>query len=197
MAQTIPQQVPERGKAWIKAGLQKGIIVGLIFAVFEVIVAAFVQGNAFMPLRMIGAIAIGPAALETTFPLIPALLAGVVVHLILSGIFGIIAAGVFTFAPTLAQSRTLMVITTTIYGLLLWFINFYIIPSFIFEWFFNATPMVQLVAHGLVFGVTLGFVLPSEQQLAEQQREQKGEEQREREPTAYQRPYAPQSSSNR
>jgi hypothetical protein len=47
---------------WVKQGAIGGIIAGIVFALFEMIAAALMMGaDAFvMPLRMIGAIALGP-----------------------------------------------------------------------------------------------------------------------------------------
>jgi uncharacterized membrane protein len=48
-----------------------GFMAGLLFALFEMIAAALMQNpnSLFMPLRMIGAIVLGPAALEPTYSL--------------------------------------------------------------------------------------------------------------------------------
>ena len=67
-----------------------GIVAGIIFAMFEMIVTASMMGPDafFMPLRMIGAIALGKAALEPAYSLWSAGLAGVVVHMVLSNLAG-------------------------------------------------------------------------------------------------------------
>ena len=46
-------------RSWVIAGLVGGIIVGIVFAMFEMIVAAIMGDGFFAPLMMIGAIVLG------------------------------------------------------------------------------------------------------------------------------------------
>jgi hypothetical protein len=63
--------------------LGAGVVAGLLFALFEMVASALMQGPSFlyMPLRMIGAIILGPAALQATYPLDVAAVVGVLLHL--------------------------------------------------------------------------------------------------------------------
>jgi hypothetical protein len=46
-------------RRWVIAGLVGGIIAGIVFAMFEMIVAAIMGDGFFAPLMMIGAIVLG------------------------------------------------------------------------------------------------------------------------------------------
>lgn len=134
-----------------------GIIAGLVFAAFEMIVSAVMMGADafFMPLRMIGGIMLGPVALEPTYSLFTAASAGVVVHLMLAVIYGVIFAA---FAGGL-RSATWDVALGAAFGFALWLINFYLIAPLAFPWFQEANPMVQFLAHTFFFGAVLGWYI--------------------------------------
>jgi hypothetical protein len=148
---------------WMKKGAIGGLIAGILFAMVETIAAAALMGlNAVsLPLRMIGGIALGRQALGPTYPLLNAALAGLAVHLALSMLFGAILGAFIGFAPTWGASTPLLLFTASVYGLLLWFVNFSIIaPSAGWNWFGDQTnPAVQFVAHTFFYGTALGFYL--------------------------------------
>jgi len=141
----------------IRQGALAGIAAGIVFAVFEMAASAAMTGAeaATMPLRMIGAIALGPEALEPSFSLTTAALAGVAVHLVLAAIYG----GVFAALAGGLRSGAGIVGLGAAYGLALWLLNFYVIAPAAFPWFADADPMIQFVAHTIFFGAALGFVL--------------------------------------
>lgn len=139
----------------IRHGVVGGIVAGLVFAAFEMIVSAAMMGMPafFMPLRMIGAILLGPQALEPSYSLWAAGLAGVIVHLILAVIYGtifaVIAGGVRLAGWEVALGGA--------YGFVLWLLNFYIIAPRAFPWFLQSSPIVQFVGHTFFFGAVLGW----------------------------------------
>ena len=140
---------------WVRQGLIGGLIAGLIFAMFEMVVAALINGASafFMPLRMIGAMVLGAEALDPGYSLITAGPAGVLVHVVLSALFGAV------FGAVVAA-----VAAAGLYGLLLWLVNFYVVaPVAGWDWFPNGTDeAVQFVAHVVCFGALLGFYLDRE-----------------------------------
>jgi hypothetical protein len=147
---------------WLRQGAIGGFIAGIPFALFEMAAAAVMMGPeaSTMPLRMIGAIPLGAAALEPTYPLATAALTGVVVHMVLSTINGAIFGAVVGSVPALQPSAPL-VVGAVVYGLALWVVNFFVIaPIAGWTWFPEATdPLVQIVAHGVLFGGVLGGYL--------------------------------------
>jgi uncharacterized membrane protein YagU involved in acid resistance len=81
--------------------------------------------------------------------------------MMLSVIFGIVFAIGIVVLPNLARSRGALIIAATLYGLLLWVVNFYVIaPVAGWNWFPDMTdPLVQFVAHTFLFGTVLGLVI--------------------------------------
>jgi uncharacterized membrane protein YagU involved in acid resistance len=134
-----------------------GVIAGLVFAAFEMIASAAMMGGEafFMPLRMIGAIALGSAALEPTYSLWTAGLTGVVVHIVLAVIYG--AAFALIFGGLRSAAADIGV--GAAYGLALWLFNFYVIAPMAFPWFLDASPVVQFLAHTFFFGAVLGWFM--------------------------------------
>ncbi len=148
---------------WSKHGALGGLIAGIVFAMFEMIMAAIMNGGDafFMPLRMIGAMVLGQEALMPTYDLATAAIVGLVAHMMLSIIFGIVFAVVVALVPALAQSTGALIISTSAYGFLIWLVNFYIIARIAgWNWFPDETNVaVQFVAHTFFFGTVLGWVL--------------------------------------
>lgn len=146
---------------WWKHAAIAGVIAGIVFAMFEMIMAALLKGAFFGPLRMISAIVLGPAAITPDYPAVTAIVVGIVVHMVLSIIFGIVFAAIVSFVPQLARSTTVLLVTASIFGLALWLVNFYVLaPVFGWNWFPTQTnPIVQFFAHTFFFGTVLGWYL--------------------------------------
>jgi hypothetical protein len=148
---------------WIKHGLIGGLVAGIAFAIFEMIMAVVLDGAAafFMPLRMIGAMALGEQALDPAYSLPTAAATGIGVHLILSMLYGVAVAGAARYVPALAGSAASLVAWASAAGLGLWLVNFYVFaPAFGWTWFPQATnPIVQAIAHTVFYGTILGIYL--------------------------------------
>lgn len=142
-----------------------GIIAGLVFAAFEMMATAAMMGPDafFMPLRMIGAIALGPAALEPTYSLWSAGFAGLIVHVVLAVIYGAVFAVIFGGLRSAAAD----IGVGAAYGFALWLLNFYVIAPAAFPWFLDANPMLQFIAHTFLFGAVLGWYMWSARHRAE------------------------------
>jgi hypothetical protein len=141
----------------IRQGAIAGVVAGIIFAAFEMVASAALMGAAafWTPLRMIGAILLGQAALDPGYSLIAAGLAGVAVHMVLAAIYG----GLFAALLGGLRSAAAIIGLATLYGFALWLVNFYAIAPGTFPWFLDATPMIQFVAHTFFFGSVLGLYL--------------------------------------
>ncbi|MBA2451610.1 MAG: hypothetical protein H0V47_00450 [Chloroflexia bacterium] len=144
---------------WVTAGALMGAVAGVILAMFDVIMAWIMGNGFFMPLRMIGAIALGEEALEPSYSLLTAGVVGLLVHMVLSIILGAIAGTVIAAVTLLQTNAVVLVIATTIFGFLLWIVNFFVIAPAAFEWFTMADDVVQFVAHTFFFGMALGLLL--------------------------------------
>jgi hypothetical protein len=148
---------------WVRAGIIGGIVAGIMFAMFEMVMAAVLSGTGafFMPLRMIGAIGVGTSALDPGTSLVTAGGAGLVIHMVLSMIYGVVVTGVVTLVPTLSRSTGSILGVTSIAGFALWILNFFVLAGiFGWSWFPDTQNVaVQVVAHTLMFGTVLGIVL--------------------------------------
>ncbi len=145
---------------WLLHGAIGGVVAGLFFILFEMVMAAVLGGveAAFMPLRMSGALALGPAALAPTFPFFHAAATGAVVHFVLSALIGMFLGLILTLAPSVATSANILISTATIYGVFIWIANYYVLaPLAGFDWFLQSNNTVQFFAHALFYGGTLGF----------------------------------------
>lgn len=87
-----------------RQGALAGIIAGISFAMFEMMVAWLVQGDFFGPLRMIGAMILGREALGPSYSLLLAAMAGIIIHAMLSIIYGAAFSVLLAYAPSLAAS---------------------------------------------------------------------------------------------
>jgi hypothetical protein len=134
-----------------------GVVAGIVFAAFEMIVSAAMMGAeaSFMPLRMIGAILLGSAALDPGYSLLAAGAAGLLVHVVLAVIYG----AVFALVLGGVRSAWIDVGIGAAYGLALWLLNFYVIAPVAFPWFLDANPVVQFLAHTFFFGGVLGLYM--------------------------------------
>ena len=133
-------------RSLVIAGFLIGIVAGIIFAMFEMIVAALMGMGFFAPLRMISAIVLGEGALDPSYSLGAAIVVGLIVHMMLSAVYGVIF-GLVVSGWALLRQRIWVVVVATVYGLLLWLVNFYIIAPVAFPWFGMADPLVQFIAH--------------------------------------------------
>lgn len=105
---------------------------------------------------MLGAGALPPPPVASLGAVIPL---GLIVHFILAAIYGVVFGAVVSFLGPLRSSRGVLVVAASIYGFLLWILNFYVIAPVLFPWFTQANPLVQFIAHTFFFGTALGLVL--------------------------------------
>ena len=160
---TLQRQASADVGPWVKQGAVGGVIAGIVFAMFEMIMAAVLSGADafFMPLRMIGAIVLGMKALDPGYSLVTAGMVGLMVHMMLSIMFGIIFAALVAYVPGLANSSLILIVAASVYGFALWIVNFYVIAhAASWLWFPDKTNVaVQFVAHTIMFGTVLGLFL--------------------------------------
>jgi uncharacterized membrane protein YagU involved in acid resistance len=101
---------------WIKHGIIGGIIAGIAMMMAEMIIAALMDMDAFMPPRMIAGIVLGPSAMEPSTPLMTALGVTTVLHMMLSIIYGLIFAWLVSVIPAL-RSTAAVIVAAGFYGL--------------------------------------------------------------------------------
>jgi len=149
--------------AWVRAGLIGGVIAAIAFAMFEMVMAVVLNGSGafFMPLRMIGAIGLGKSALDPTSSLLTAGGAGLVIHMVLSMMYGVAVAAVLAFVPALSRTAISALVVASVAGFGLWILNFFVLAGiFGWTWFPDTQNVaVQFVAHTVMFGSVLGLVV--------------------------------------
>jgi len=150
-------------RTWVRAGIIGGIVAGIAFAMFEMIIAALLNGSDafFMPLRMIAGIGLGTSALDPSTSLVTAGAVGLVIHMVLSMTYGLVVAGVVTQAGSLTRSTASVLVVTSLAGFALWILNSFVLAGlFGWNWFPDSqNPAVQFAAHTFMFGTVLGLVL--------------------------------------
>lgn len=130
-----------------------GIIAGIVFALWEMILNPLFLGNRpWAPVRMIAGIAMGQSVVPPpdTFALLP-ILVGVLVHLALSIIYAIVLAYIIQ-----RMSLGTSLVAGAIYGLVLYYLNFYLIANIAFGWFKGGQNWFTLIGHAL-FGLVLAW----------------------------------------
>lgn len=149
--------------SWLLHGLLGGILAGIVFAMFEMLVGFLQMGGEgmFMPLRMIGGMVLGEQALDPATSLLVAGTAGVIVHMVLSAMYGVLIALVAAVVPALRSATVPLVAWAMFGGFALWILNFYVVaPIAGWNWFPQETdPLIQFIAHTFVFGALLGIYL--------------------------------------
>jgi uncharacterized membrane protein YagU involved in acid resistance len=145
---------------WIKHGIIGGIVGAIGMMMAEMLIAALMGMDAFMPPRMIAGMALGPAAMQPSTPLMTAAATGMMIHLVLSIVYGLIFAWIVSAVPALRPTPA-VIVGASFYGLLLWLINFYVIaPPAGWVWFpTQANPVQQFISHVFAFGTLLGVYL--------------------------------------
>lgn len=144
---------------WALTGIVWGIVSGIVFAMFEMIMAAILGKGFFMPLRMIGAIILGKGALMPSYSLAEAAAVGLVLHMMLAAMYGLVFGLVVGSVAAIRSSKNLTVLAATAFGFALWIFNFYVITAVAFPWFTNANQTVQFFAHTFFFGTALGVLV--------------------------------------
>jgi hypothetical protein len=159
---TLEARTIETGR-WVRVGVVGGIVGGIVFAMFEMIMAAVLNGSDafFMPLRMIGGIGLGQTALDPATSLLAAGAVGLAIHMVLSMMYGMGVAGVLALVGSLSSSTTRILVVSGLAGFALWIVNFFVLAGlFGWSWFPDSQNVaVQLIAHTFMFGAVLGLVL--------------------------------------
>lgn len=161
VARSVAIVAPGRGIGWyVVQGAVGGIVGSVVMGMLAMLGAVLTGASIWAPVRMIGATALGPQALDPSYPLMNALLAMMAVHMMLSAMYGVGIAALLRIVPGLASSRAAVIGTASVVGLILWPINFYVFaPLFGWTWFpENSNALVQIVAHTM-FGVAVGVYL--------------------------------------
>ena len=134
------------------AAVWAGIIAGAVFMMAEMLMVMLFMGQSpWGPPRMIAAMLMGqdvlppPASLDFGI-----MMTAMMIHFPLSIVYGLILGWA---VHRMSNSSALLI--GAVFGLAIYFFNFYLIAPVAFPWFTNAQNWVTLVAH-LIYGLVLG-----------------------------------------
>jgi uncharacterized membrane protein YagU involved in acid resistance len=130
-------------------GAVGGVLAGMVFAAVTMWFTDSTAGKADMPLRMISTIVKGDTAMAAGTTSVGL---GVLVHLVLSALFGML----FALAVPRLRSNGTVALAGTLYGALLYVVNFLVLAPLAFTVFKMANQPFELFAH-IVFGTLLSF----------------------------------------
>lgn len=160
MSSVVGRRLPNMSSR-IKHGANGGVVAGVFFAMFEMCMAIILNGRDafFTPLRMFSGIVLGYDALSPDYSLAGAAITGLLVHLILSFVFGMMFGMAVAWVPWLSSTNVILLTSGAVYGFLLWRVNFYVIaPAAGWNWFPDrSNELMQFVAHTVFFGIGSGL----------------------------------------
>ena len=147
---------------WVGMGALTGILAGLVFALFQVIMSAVGLGTPLGELIvMVEGVSFGGGAGSINAPGIaaPELLLAGLTHLVLSAVYGAVFGAVASTVRALRNDQRALIGAATVFGLLIWIVNFFVIAPLAFPWFAETNGVVQFIAHTLFYGTVLGLML--------------------------------------
>lgn len=134
------------------AAIWAGVIAGIVFMMVEMLmVMVFMGESPWGPPRMMAAMVMGKDVLPppATFDM-GIMMAAMMVHIPLSIVYGLIVGWIVH-----RMGSTSVMLIGGVFGLAIYFINFYLVAPVMFPWFTMAQNWVSLVAH-LIYGLVLG-----------------------------------------
>jgi len=150
---------------WKEQGAVAGVAAGVTLAFFEILTSVLDQGlsAAFLPIRLAGALALGPEVLDPGFPLPFALVSGIAVYGSLCVLCGI-TLGFFSWrgGPS-ARTVGRRAAYGALFGAASWLaLAFLVGPAAGWPRMTDyADAAVQLVGYAVFFGIPLGFCVGS------------------------------------
>jgi hypothetical protein len=142
-----------------KEGLAFGLIAGALFAIGQ-LAATIVMGEpAMSAFRRFASILLGPSALTSAVSPAAAVGRGLIANRWLSAMYGVVY-GFYNSALTMATRRSIgrQAIVGTLFGLMLWLVNFRAFAPYRYPWMLELDVIPQLILHALVFGLPLGLL---------------------------------------
>ncbi len=127
----------------------------------------------FGPLRLIGSIILGQQALAPTYPLASAAIVGLIVHMVMSMMFGLIFIYLLAALRQAQASTGRLLVYGSLFGLALWVVDFLILAPILFPQFTMVNQFWNgFIAHTFFFGTMIGgyvSILKPKHDLAEAQ----------------------------
>jgi hypothetical protein len=142
----------------LRRGIGYGVLAGIIFAMGEMFINLFRGDDFFGPLRLIGSMVLGTQALMPTYSLLVAGFVGLMVHMMMSAIFGVVFFALLAVFKQRGASSQSLLVYGSVYGLLLWVVNFLIVAPVLFPQFEMVSQLWHgFFAHTFLFGSVIGL----------------------------------------
>ena len=145
---------------WVGHGAVAGILAGVLFMMFQLMVAGFQTAGEgfFLPLRATATLFAGPDALQPDYPLIRAVGLGFAAHVLVCALGGMVLG--LLAAVGLAGWGLGLIGVGGVYGVLLWLLaGFGVAPSGWVRYVQTSEPLVQVFAYVVFFGIAVGSYL--------------------------------------
>jgi hypothetical protein len=105
-------------------GARAGLIAGLGLGVVEIGASSVLHADPWLPFDFAAAILVGPDALAPTFPLGASLTLGIVIHVLLSLVFGMAFVAVLALTFQLSARPWLIMVYGMSFGVTVWEVDF-------------------------------------------------------------------------
>jgi hypothetical protein len=134
-----------------------GLVAGIVFAMMEVAGAAMMGNPPLMPIRMFASVVLGRSALQGSLG--TALIVGMIAHLALSAVFGVIYGALDARASEETKTSYRRQAGLGIaFGLAVWLVDFQVVARVLYPWFVGTPQFLQAMMHGIFFGLPLALV---------------------------------------
>ena len=138
-------------------GFGFGLLAGVILLAALMFDSAVRTGAPAEPLRRTASLVLGFHALDSSLG--TTYLAGLVVELVLAGIFGVLYAQFEWWIPAEARRHYgWQMGIGVVYAALVWIVGVAFIAHAVFPWMATMTPLRHLVIHALFYGGALGLM---------------------------------------
>jgi hypothetical protein len=116
----------ERRDAWELAthGARAGLLAGLALGLIEILASVVLRGDPWLPFDFAAAIVVGPEALSPAFTLAASLILGVVIHVLLSMVFGVAFLTALALMFQLSARPWLILLYGVLFGVTVWEVDF-------------------------------------------------------------------------
>ncbi len=137
-----------------------GMGAGLVFAVSQAVIAVLLGLPVLSPVRLIGSVALGPAAMSPAYPMVLSWLGFLAVQLSLSAVFGIGLVIALSLVVRGRPGLPLVLVSGMAYGGAIWFVTSLAIIPLVWPQFVVIDQVWQgLVPHALFYGLPLAVYL--------------------------------------
>jgi hypothetical protein len=101
-----------------------GLLAGLALGVVEIGASSVLRADPWLPFDFAAAIIVGPEALAPAFPLAASLMLGMVIHVLLSLVFGVAFISGLALTFQLSARPWLILVYGMLFGLTVWEVDF-------------------------------------------------------------------------